>query len=110
RSRGSPPRSSSGRSWSRCPRRAEPMRPTLRCVLAFAGAVPVSLVAVLVDARLWTLWLGYLGAVALLTGLDAALSLPRRRLQVRATAPELLFIGDEDPLEVELRTRRWPRA
>ena len=47
------------------------MRPTLRCVLVFAAGLPVSLLAVLVSERLWTLWLAYLGFAVLMTGVDA---------------------------------------
>lgn len=83
------------------------MRPTLRCVLVFAAGFPVALLPVLMSARLWTLWLGYVGGVLLITGLDGLLSLPRRRLTVDVQAPDMLYIGEDDPLVVRLRARGW---
>jgi uncharacterized protein (DUF58 family) len=85
------------------------VRPTLRSVLLVAGGVPVSLSATLADAALWPVWLGYLVAVALALGADAALALPARRLAVAVQAPEMLYIGDADPLVVELRASGWSR-
>ncbi len=86
------------------------MRPTLRCVLVFAAGFPASLLAVLVSERLWTLWLAYLGFVVLLTGVDALLALPRRRLAIAADAPGTLYIGETDPCRIDLRMRRWRRS
>ena len=86
------------------------MRPTLRCVLVFAAGFPVSLLAVLVSTRLWTLWLAYLGFAALLMGIDALLGLPRRRLSITTTVPDTLYIGESDPLELELHVRHRRRT
>src|SRR4029079_5283963 len=56
------------------------MRPTLRCLLVFLAGIPLSLGAVAIHPRLWTVWVAYLGAAVLLAGLDGVLALPRRRL------------------------------
>lgn len=85
------------------------MRPTLRCVLALAAGLPLSLTAATISAYLWPLWLAYLGAVALAVGLDAALALPRRRLLVQATTPEALYVGDRDDLVLDLSVPGWTR-
>jgi len=85
------------------------MRPTLRCVLVFAAGFPASLLAVLVSQRLWTLWLAYLGFAALITGIDALLALPRRRLAIATDAPEMLYIGETDPFRIALSAKRWRR-
>jgi uncharacterized protein (DUF58 family) len=85
-------------------------RPTLRCVLVFAGGIPASLCAVLFATQLWTLWVAYVGVVCLFVGLDAVLMLPRKRIALTTTIPDTLYIGDEDPLKIELAARGWKRA
>jgi hypothetical protein len=54
------------------------MRPTLRCLLVFLAGIPLSLGAVAIHPRLWTVWVAYLGAAVTLAGLDGLLGLPRR--------------------------------
>lgn len=79
------------------------MRPTARCLILFLGGVPAGLAPVLVDARLWILWLSYLGSSILLAGLDAVLSLPPRRLHVTHDIPEAIFIGDDSFFEIRVQ-------
>jgi uncharacterized protein (DUF58 family) len=85
------------------------MRPTLRLVLICTGGLPVALAAALVSPQLWPAWLGTLLAVFMMAGVDALLSLPRRRLGVRTEAPDLLYMGDREPLVLELAARGWKR-
>ncbi len=85
------------------------MRPTFRCVLMFTAGFPVALIPVLVTPQLWTLWLTFMAATVALTGFDALLALPRRRLEHGLTPPETLFIGDSDDLVIVLRPRSWRR-
>ena len=82
------------------------MRPTLRCVLLFAGGIPVASLPVILGERLWTLWIAYLGLCVAACGLDLLLGLPRRRLAVAAQAPDTLYIGDRAELEVSLEAPR----
>lgn len=82
------------------------MRPTLRCLVLVLIGVPLSLVAVSIDAGLWPLWLCYLLALVALGGLDVALGVPARRLQVQVTAPELLYIGERGRAQVVLTAPR----
>jgi uncharacterized protein (DUF58 family) len=70
------------------------MRPTLRCLVVFLAGIPLSIGAVTIHPRLWTVWLVYLAAALLLTGIDAVLGMPKRRLKVKATIPEQVFIGE----------------
>jgi uncharacterized protein (DUF58 family) len=70
------------------------MRPTLRCLLVFLAGIPLSLGAVTIHPRLWTVWIAYLGAALTLAGLDALLAMSRRKLSITATAPEQIFIGE----------------
>ncbi len=87
------------------------MRPTMRCVMLFAIGIPVALLPAIVSPRLWTVWLAYTGVIVLITGIDAVLALPRRRLRIATDAPETLFIGDaEDTLTVELDAPRSTRG
>ena len=85
------------------------VQPTGRCVLLFVLGLPMALLPVLVDGRLWPLWLLWLGASVAATGADALLALPRRRLRVEATAPQTLFIGSTDPLVLRLAAPGWLR-
>src|SRR5688572_7785417 len=85
------------------------MRPTLRCVLIFVAGIPVALLAVLVNPRLWTVWLAYLGASVMMAGIDALLALPRRRLAIAAVTPEQMYIGDDGALAVTLPAPGWKR-
>jgi uncharacterized protein (DUF58 family) len=82
------------------------MRPTLRCLLVFLAGIPISLGAVTIHPRLWTVWITYLGAAVTLAGLDALLALPRRKLRVTAAVPEQVFIGETGTATIELAAGR----
>jgi len=82
------------------------MRPTLRCLLVFLAGIPISLGAVTIHPRLWTVWITYLGAAVMLAGLDALLALPRRKLRITAQVPEQVFIGETGTATVELTAGR----
>jgi uncharacterized protein (DUF58 family) len=85
------------------------MRPTLRALIVFLAGLPLSLVGVAISARLWTIWIAYLGAAFLLLGVDFVLGLPKRRLRVDSKLPEQLFIGESGTAELAI-TARWRRA
>jgi len=78
------------------------MRPTVRCLVLFIVGIPVLLVGVSIDPKLWTVWISYLGAALLLTGIDAVLALPKRRMKVKVDAPEQIFIGDTTPAKLHI--------
>src|SRR5215208_4278079 len=86
------------------------MRPTPRTVRLLLAGVPVALVPAIAGARLWPLWLVYLGGCALAWLIDAVLALPRRRLALTVTPPALIHIGEPEPLVLELRAIGWKRA
>ena len=86
------------------------MRPTGRAVAVFVTGVPLSLLAVLVDGRLWALGCVYLAGAAIALGWDAARALPRRRLAVSLRIPDLLYIGEAEDLVVALDTAGWPAS
>src|ERR1051325_11312735 len=85
------------------------MRPTLRCLLVFLAGIPLSLGAVAIHPRLWTVWVAYLGAAILLAGIDGLLAMPRRRLQITARVPEQLFIGGTGTAVIDLVARGGAR-
>jgi len=76
------------------------MRPTLRCLLLFAGGLPVALVPALVDPRLWVVWLAWLALALFACGADAALCL--RKVGAALAVPETLYVGSQDPLSAIL--------
>ncbi|MDQ3337709.1 MAG: DUF58 domain-containing protein [Myxococcota bacterium] len=78
------------------------MRPTVRCLVLFIVGIPVSLAGVSIDAKLWTVWLCYVGAAFLLTGIDAVLALPKRKMKVKIEPPEQIFIGDTVPAKLTI--------
>jgi len=78
------------------------MRPTLRCLVVFLAGIPLSLGAVTIHPRLWTVWIAYLGAAITLAGLDALLAMSRRKLKITASVPEQMFIGDTGTATVTL--------
>jgi uncharacterized protein (DUF58 family) len=82
------------------------MRPTLRALIVFLAGIPISLLAVTIDQRLWTTWLAYLGAAVLLLGIDLLLGLPKRRLKISTKLPEQLFIGEPGVARLDI-TARW---
>ena len=82
------------------------MRPTLRAAFLFIAGVPVSLALVLVDGGFWPYGLAVLGFSILITGIDAVFGLPARALDVTWNLPDVLYIGDEDPMTLTLHVRR----
>jgi uncharacterized protein (DUF58 family) len=82
------------------------MRPTLRCLIVLLAGIPVALGAVIVEPRLWAVWIVYLGAALTSAGLDAVLGLPARRLRITAALPEQVFIGETGAAVVELVAAR----
>jgi len=85
------------------------MRPTLRCLLVFLAGIPLSLGAVAIHPRLWTVWVAYVAAAVLLAGLDGVLALPGRRLRIAARVPEQMFIGETATAVIERAARRRAR-
>ncbi len=85
------------------------MRPTRKALLLAACGLPVALLPVVAEPRLWVLWPAFLCALALALGLDAQLA--PRPAQVDATLdmPALLPVGE--PAEARLALRiEVPRA
>jgi uncharacterized protein (DUF58 family) len=82
------------------------MKPTRRAVLIFALGVPLALVLVVMDAALWAFAFDYSALVLIAMAVDAALALPRRRLEVAVAPPARLHIGEDGAVAVTVSTRR----
>jgi uncharacterized protein (DUF58 family) len=82
------------------------IRPTVRLVLVATLGLGAALLPAVVDPRMWTVWIGVVAATGLAAGLDALAALGRRDLAVTVREPGILYVGDEDPLEVEIESRR----
>lgn len=78
------------------------MQPTVRSALLFAAGLPVALLPAVVDARLWTAWLAVFAASVVAVFVDALAGMPRRRMGLEIDLPEMLYIGDRDPLPIHL--------
>ena len=86
-------------------------RPTPRAAFVFGAGIPLALVLVLVDARLWPFGLAYLGLSIVFTGIDGILALPPRALDIAARLPRMLYVGESDALEVTVGVvAGWPAA
>ncbi len=82
------------------------IQPAVRCVWALGAGILIALLPVLVDARLWIVWLIYLGAVLLLTGIDLLLAVRPGKLSVSVDLPPALFIGESGAMGVRVATGR----
>lgn len=78
------------------------MRPTFRCVLWFAAAIPVALLPVFLTPKWLAVWIAWIGAGLLATGLDAILAFAPGRLRVVGRAPRTVYVGSDATLELDL--------
>lgn len=79
------------------------IRPTLRAACTFAAGIPIAIVLVLLDERLWPLGGLYIGIVAMLCGVDLVLAPAVRALSIEAKVPPSLFIGEREIVAIDLR-------
>lgn len=80
--------------------------PTRRAVVVAAAAVPVALLAAVVDRHLWGAWAVASALGLLLLAIDAALAVAPRHLVVRVEAPERAAVGASTALSVHLTAPR----
>ncbi len=77
------------------------MRPTTRsAVLMFVG-IPMAAVPVFLGGQYWMLWFSYLAVLLVLMGIDGVMAGPRRRIDIKITAPEQMFIGRPGDLRID---------
>jgi uncharacterized protein (DUF58 family) len=86
------------------------MRPTGRAVWLFTLGVPLALFLVIYDASLWPFSFDYGALVLVAMATDAALALPRRRLDVGVVVPARLYIGEQGAVAVTIARNRHRRT
>jgi uncharacterized protein (DUF58 family) len=86
------------------------IRPTRGAVLLFALGVPFAFLLVVLDPALWEFCLDFGALVLIALGVDALLTLPRRRLEVEVDLPEVLYVGEAGEIKVVLAARSYARG
>jgi len=86
------------------------MRPSRRAVLLFSAGLPVPVMLLVIDSRLWPLSIDYSAFVLLVIVVDMLLAFPGRQLSVSTQLPERLFIGETGALEIVLAATPHRRA
>ncbi len=76
--------------------------PTRRGVFAVATGLPVSFAAITLTENWWQFSLIWLALSLLALLIDMIFTTPRRAVEVSATPPGLLYIGESDPLRLKL--------
>ncbi|HEY2111590.1 MAG TPA: hypothetical protein VGH25_07665, partial [Dongiaceae bacterium] len=85
------------------------IRPTRRAVLLFALGVPFAFLLVVLDPALWEFCLDFGALVLIALGVDALLTLTRRRLEVEVDLPEVLYVGEAGEIKVVLAAKGYAR-
>jgi uncharacterized protein (DUF58 family) len=85
-------------------------RPTLRAVLIFAAGIPLALLIVIYDPKLWPLSFNYGVLVLIVTASDLALAFPPRLLNVKVAAPDRLYIGERGATTITIPASGFRRA
>jgi uncharacterized protein (DUF58 family) len=70
------------------------MAPTQRAILLVAAGAPVALLLGVLLPKLWTIGLGWVVFIAILTLIDALMSLPGGPIDVDVNAPRLVAVGE----------------
>jgi len=78
------------------------MKPTARLVVLLAAGAPLSLILVLLDARLWPAGLIYILAIAGLMGADFLLAPAKTAVRARIDRPASILIGEPATLTIEV--------
>ncbi len=76
--------------------------PTRRGVFLIATGLPVSFAAITLTENWWQVSLMWLVISLLALAIDLVFTTPRRAVDVHATPPGLLYIGEADPLQLKL--------
>ncbi len=86
------------------------IRPTFRAVVLFAAGIPLAFAVLLANENYWpyTVAFLFLNCFALLT--DSLLALAPSRLSFELKIPQVLFIGQEDNLELRIESQSRRRA
>jgi uncharacterized protein (DUF58 family) len=85
-------------------------RPTLRAVLIFAAGIPLALLIVIYDPKIWPLSFNYGVLVLIVTASDLALAFPPRLLNVKVATPDRLYIGERGATTITIPAAGFRRA
>ena len=85
------------------------IRPRLVTVLVFLAGVPLALAIVIADPAAWPFTLDFGALVLVAAGVDAAIGLPRRALQVEVTGPDQAYIGETVSIRIDFGPVRRSR-
>jgi uncharacterized protein (DUF58 family) len=87
------------------------IRPTGRALGVMAAGLPVAAVPTLSgDATAWTVWLTFLGVLAVAFAVELALLPAARAVAVDVTAPPVVHLGDPSDVVLTARSRRRARV
>ena len=78
------------------------MKPTQLALMLWVAGLAAALLPVVIGTQLWPFWLLTVGALTLLMGLDALLGLPKGRLAWQVVPPDVVAIGEREPILVTL--------
>jgi uncharacterized protein (DUF58 family) len=84
-------------------------RPTGRAVAIFAAGIPLALFVVIANPGLWALSFNYAVLIALAIATDVLLAFPPRLLDLKATVPGRLSIGERGAIAVTIAGRQVRR-
>jgi uncharacterized protein (DUF58 family) len=81
------------------------MRPTPRAVLLVGAGLPLVAALISLDGALWPMAVIYFGLAGILIGADGLLCPGRGAIEASVRCPGVLFIGDPDPVTIEVALR-----
>jgi uncharacterized protein (DUF58 family) len=84
--------------------------PTKRGVFLLVLGVPVSFAAIALSENVWAVSLLWLAGAIFALVVDAFFAAPFSALEITTQAPKLLYIGEEDPLDMSLQVQHPRRG
>lgn len=82
--------------------------PTLRAIFLMLAGLPLMVVIALTRPELWIISAGWIAAIVSLVAVDTLLAASVRHYSAKVTLPPLLYVGSEDPAELELTFTEGP--
>ncbi len=84
--------------------------PTRRFVVFGVAGTVLALLPILVVPHAWVVWAAYVAVLAVLALGDLALTPSRGLVELNVVTPDLIYIGADAVLSVEIGVPRWRRA
>jgi uncharacterized protein (DUF58 family) len=86
------------------------IQPTPRALLIFAAGIPLALLIIVYNPGLWALSFDYALLALLIGASDFALACPWRRLIIKISGPDRLYIGEQGATALSISTGGFRRA